>query len=365
MNSDSQNETQNELKNANTSSNSNTNQSWKKGWIDSETNKTGTGWGVSWGSSSTKDSASNNSWADLSAAASKKGSGWGKGWGDSSKSDFNFTRPTNGWGKGWGDPSNKELSATRQTNGWGKGWASSKDTSTNEEGNFSGSGWGKNISSIENPFSKKDENADSSDQKNNGQRRNLYEAFNVKPPRPRITFNFGTDKEFQSTNDPNIPFEECGIKISSFTMPKPPPQNQKAEVDDSEGPTLPTVDEKTGEEGEEVLFNEKAKALAIRPSDDDEKKLSYVEIGIGELHFNHSENDNCYRMTMRRDQQNIVLNTRIFKDMKPKLIKKGIQFLGQGAGKNVDKYEIYTFRFENDEKAKRLYDLIVDTISKL
>ncbi|KAK8893563.1 Ran-binding domain [Tritrichomonas musculus] len=362
------------------------------GWNSSDSSKSG--WGNSgssgsgWNSSDSSKSGWGNSGSSEWSAPSSKG--WGdlssKGWGDSSSKDCGSSSSSE-WGtpssKGWGDPSSNGLSndASSATsnksedkskpnilNGWERTATvpSNKDSETKASGNgwgkvSSGSSWGQGNwkgAEIVNPFRHKDDSEPSE------QKFDMYAAFGVDRPKPAIIFNFGTDKEFQTTHDPNTPFNKDVIKYSSFQMPTPPPQTQKSESnndEDDDSKEFEIVEEKTGEEDEEILFNEKSRALVIK-KDENGKPTGYSEIGVGEFHLNYDKNNNIYRMTMRRDLQNIVLNSRIFKEMRPTLSKKVVRFMAQNS---EGKLEIKAFAFENEEKAKKLYDTIVDVISKI
>lgn len=342
-------------------------------------------WKLGWGGSTSKTTT------EIKPVKSS----WGKGWGDSTSNNAPGNDSSKGsWGKGWGGstsdtaPGNDSTSATKgsgrdssTSNSKGNGWGSSTADSNGNGWGTSTNGW-KAAMNIKNPFAKT-ENSESSDQQTQETKKpSLFAVFGVKEPPPAISFNFGTDKNFQSTNDPNLHFEKTGLKISSFNMPPPPPprieRKDNDDEDDDSKELLPPVDAKTGEEGEEIIFNERARAFVLKEKE--EGKLGYAEIGIGEFHFNYSKEHNCYRMTMRRDMQNIVLNARVTKEVKPVLSRKNVLLQipviidkqddeidnsTTDSNKNKIKIERKCFRFENEEIAKKLYDLIVDSISKL
>ncbi|OHT13868.1 hypothetical protein TRFO_15889 [Tritrichomonas foetus] len=298
--------------------------------------------------------------------------------------------PASGWGQsGWGNvPSSKGAStdSTAASNGWGKpianpkqnGWGQS-DTNVNL-----GTGWGNTLT-IVNPFAKNEPtNTNNSDVKPNpteNSNSNTIEYsgissrgmdlfhINIKEVVRIISFNFGTGQTFTSSIDPATEFTKTVMTAptSTFQLPTPPARSANNENDD-EGDNyadlvataLPFVEEKTGEEGEDILFNEKSKAFILKTEEDGKKK--WAEVGIGEFHINHNKENNFYRITMRRDTQNIVCNTRIFAAMSPSIVSnKALKFLAQGG----NSLEPKMFQFKDAETAKRACDIIKQAIEKL
>lgn len=312
-------------------------------------------------------------WGSISANSGQKSDqSWKDGWRDSGSSS------KGSWGKGWGNPLPK---SDKKGKGWGNS-SSEKGSSSDKKGEFQknessvnnkSNGWGKSSSSqsiwtgieFKNPFSKSENSQPSVQNK----KADLNEIFKTKPIPPAIEYNFGTGVIFHSTNNPNLSFTDTAIRLTSFNMPKPPPKRPKIDHndnddDDSKSMNLKEVDEITGEEGEDIIFNEKSLVFDLRKND--EGKYEYHEYGSGDFHFNYNKENDCYRMTMRRDKQNIVLNTRIYKEMKPRIKKRTVQFLTPIKDKdNVDKLIMHTFQFRTEDIAQRLFDLIVDAISKL
>jgi hypothetical protein len=91
----------------------------------------------------------------------------------------------------------------------------------------------------------------------------------------------------------------------------------KVNLDVDEAPNDPG-EERTGEEDDDILFNEKAQlCVLVHPEGDQPGR--YVEKAIGPLHFNRCQN--CYRLVMRHsDGRRPMLNLRVFEKMQPKIV---------------------------------------------
>ena len=217
-------------------------------------------------------------------------------------------------------------------------------------------------------------------------------SFSFKPstnPVAKLTFNFGTDKDFQAEK------KEFSASTFNFTgnfSPKPPSSSQTAQSKDEED-TQDNIEngfceaEKTGEEDEEILLNVPSKLYAyVKPeiTEEDEKtadpkakkeepKPQYAERGIGDLHFNYNKEQKFYRLILRRKKiGTVVLNQRIFPEMKPqKLGKNSLKFLGQISGSSKpgeeakpNKIDVLLLKLKDEETTDKLLGLIQKAISE-
>lgn len=217
-----------------------------------------------------------------------------------------------------------------------------------------GTGWGpQTINLKSNPLSSQN-SQDTSLQNRYKPPDSLLNLFAKKnDPSSAIIFNFGTEKKFTAKSNPKEAF-----KSINFTIPKP------TIVKKEEAPKreIQVVEEKTGEEEEEILFDEKA-ILYMYKTDDDGKGV-FAEKGQGNIHINRG--NGFYRITMRRCVLNqICLNSRIFEKMNPTLNKKGkkplIQMMAQDL-QDTNKLAMYRIVFQNEEIADKFFKTLQSSI---
>ena len=324
-------------------------------WGSTQANNVQSGWGRSsqepseeskipmWGNNRT--TTKNDSWHD------KKSSSQSFNWGNSEENSDWKSHDIKVPKVNWNDNSKMSLQSVESS--WGNvDIKQDKDESKQTSSGWgqTGSGWGNVDVHIINPFQ--------SNQNKSENPAAPYDLFSIKPPASPIEFNFGTGEVFKSNKNPDESFDTFISIPSTFNLPKPPPQ---AKRETKEVPLLPEVESKTGEEEDEIIFNEKAKAFALK--DDGGKKI-YSEVGMGELHFSKNKDTGIYRITMRRDQHNVFINTRIFSEMHPLSPQKAhVRLLASDP--ETGKCEIKLVKFEKEEHAKKLIELINDAIKKL
>jgi hypothetical protein len=156
--------------------------------------------------------------------------------------------------------------------------------------------------------------------------------WNIKKPEAiSISFHFGTGRLFTSSIDPKKNFTDQFIE-SHIPKGAQLPTAPKLNVDVDEAPNDPGT-ERTGEEDDDILFNQKAQLCAVLPPEGDAPG-SYVEKAVGPLHFNRCRG--CYRLVMRHsDGRRPTLNLRVFEQMQPTMVGregKRINFLGKLEG---------------------------------
>lgn len=152
----------------------------------------------------------------------------------------------------------------------------------------------------------------------------------------KLTFNFGTGKEFQAEKKEFAPTVFKQFNFGGFGAPAKEEENEAAEEPEEAENAFDETAE-TGEENEECCLDTPCalyQLVAENKSEEEKKsgdsKPRWAERGIGDLHFNHSQEQNFYRIIFRRKPlRNVILNQRISKDMKPKrLNQKSICFIG-------------------------------------
>lgn len=212
----------------------------------------------------------------------------------------------------------------------------------------------------------------------------------------KLTFNFGTGKEFQAEekkfgglkfNNTFSPISRQQLQSKLLSTESSQSSQSSQSKDDDDKIENGAESEKTGEEDEEILLNAKAILYVYtKPEEENtksdskdkkvEQKPHYAERGNGELHFNYNKEQNFYRLVMRRKPiGTIVLNQRVFAGMKPKLnSKKIVQFLGQLTVASISKSDdaqttpkinVLLLKLQDEESANKLLSLIQKAISEI
>ncbi|KAJ8924619.1 hypothetical protein NQ315_000769 [Exocentrus adspersus] len=119
----------------------------------------------------------------------------------------------------------------------------------------------------------------------------------------------------------------------------------------------------TGEENEDVLFNERAKLFRY---DDDTKE--WKERGVGQIKVLHHPQNNTFRLLLRREQvHKVVLNQLIVPnlELQPLLTSdKAWMWAGYNYTDEENNLEKLAVRFKNVELAKQFHDVVQDVIRK-
>lgn len=271
-------------------------------------------------------------------AEENSSSGWNRasntsGW---SKTSPNWTSSnTSGWLSSWGSSSNSSgLNTESKSSWWNAGsnssrWGSESSDSTSKEQ----SGWGSTfISSIK---------------------------------LTSISFHFGTGKTFTSFADPSKPFEPSEIN-SEFILPTPPSKTAKTKKS-FDLRSKPDIGNKTGEEDEEIQFNEKANVFTLITQENG--KQEYIENSTAEIHVNYHPDKKRYRMIARLlSNSNLLINSLIIKEMnpslpKPKTVRLSIPLVS--CESSEPKLIIRLLQFPTEDIAQRFLNLLKDIISKL
>mgnify|MGYP001148202261 CR=1 FL=1 len=116
----------------------------------------------------------------------------------------------------------------------------------------------------------------------------------------------------------------------------------------------------TGEEDEQVLFSEKCKLFELVKV---ENSITWQERGRGTIKLNTLKDGSKARIVMRKEAVlTVLLNVPVFKQMKVQKTGKGVLF---NAPKDANEVTTYTVKFQHQESADRLNDLVAAQVNKL
>ncbi|XP_018578374.1 E3 SUMO-protein ligase RanBP2 [Anoplophora glabripennis] len=142
---------------------------------------------------------------------------------------------------------------------------------------------------------------------------------------------------------------------------------QEEEYDPHYEPIVPLPDAivvSTGEESEDVLFNERAKLYRY-----DTATKEWKERGVGQMKILHHPQNNTYRFLLRREQvHKVVLNQLIVPnlDLQPMLTSdKAWMWAGYNYTEEENNLEKLAVRFKNVELAKQFHDVAQDVVKKV
>ncbi|XP_025423662.1 E3 SUMO-protein ligase RanBP2-like isoform X3 [Sipha flava] len=155
--------------------------------------------------------------------------------------------------------------------------------------------------------------------------------FNVKTnPSPHAIIK----SSIKDTNDSsNQPKDECEdfVPTAEFVPVIPLPEK---------------VDVVTGEEGLEVVFEDRAKLHRFDPN-----TKEWKEKGIGQMKILHNQNDGYYQLLMRRELiHKICCNQRLTADLELKPVSssdKAMSWIGQDFSDGESKKELFAIRFKS------------------
>ena len=187
----------------------------------------------------------------------------------------------------------------------------------------------------------------------------------------KLNFNFGTGKVFQA--DKSEFSKAFNISIPSFntsgsmSIDMNSSQQQDEDHVDEEKNEFYESTEKTGEEDETILLNTTASLYVF-------KDKEYLNRGKGHLHFNYNEEHKFYRLVLRRENVGtVILNTRVFPQMKPQLRNKtALSFLcpinenkssENQESSDTSKLEILMLRMQ-EENCKKLLELMKKAVDE-
>lgn len=191
-----------------------------------------------------------------------------------------------------------------------------------------------------------------------------------------VKFNFGTGKQFTSKTKPSKEFLKCNFKNFSFSKSKSDNINKKGGFDytDSFLFKMPRESNKTNQNEKNILQIQDIKLYLL--SSNGQNKKFFSTVGKGRISI--TENNNVYRIIVRNNKGNCILNTRIFPNIIPKISNNFVQIVGQnsdyinedyGDAENDDNKDsddnekesilsIYRIKFPSLEKAKEFYQCI-------
>ena len=149
--------------------------------------------------------------------------------------------------------------------------------------------------------------------------------------KPAKYFSFGTGEIFESKKDEKEKF--AGLLLPRKPSVESKPEQKEAAKEESTEDAIENTMvkvENAGEENDEILVNERCvlKQLVDHAGPEKSIKKEWVDRGTGTFHLNKDKTTGIARMIIRRDpMDSISINTRIFKEMSPQLLKKGIMFM--------------------------------------
>ncbi|XP_025408768.1 E3 SUMO-protein ligase RanBP2-like isoform X2 [Sipha flava] len=155
--------------------------------------------------------------------------------------------------------------------------------------------------------------------------------FNVKTnPSPHAIIKSPIKDANDSSNHPNDESEDF-VPTAEFVPVIPLPEK---------------VDVVTGEEGLEVVFEDRAKLLRYDPN-----TKEWKEKGIGQMKILHNLNDGYYQLLMRRELiHKICCNQRLTADLELKPVSssdKAMSWIGQDFSDGESKKELFAIRFKS------------------
>ncbi|KAJ8969538.1 hypothetical protein NQ317_008618 [Molorchus minor] len=120
----------------------------------------------------------------------------------------------------------------------------------------------------------------------------------------------------------------------------------------------------TGEEDEDVVFNERAKLFRF-----DANTKEWKERGVGQIKVLHHPQNNTYRLLLRREQvHKVVLNQLILPnlELQPMMTSdKAWMWAGYNYTEDENSLEKLAVRFKNEELAKQFYNAVQGVLKKL
>lgn len=203
--------------------------------------------------------------------------------------------------------------------------------------------------------------------------KSTYELFGIKEQK-FPSFHFGTGTIFDSVTDPKKQFAALELENHidpNAQLPSTAPLKQEGSKETENGDDVienSIRKGETGEENDEVLFNERAVLMIFQKREGDDKPKWY-EKGTGEFHFNKSSD--FYRITMRRDAlSRIILNARVTKHNSPQIIGKNKAFVKFLALQSTEEgtvipQQIMYARFRSPESASKLFELWEEKIKEI
>lgn len=154
--------------------------------------------------------------------------------------------------------------------------------------------------------------------------------FNVKTnPSPHAIIKSPVKDANDSSNQPNDESEDF-VPTAEFAPVIPLPEK---------------VDVVTGEEGLQIVFEDRAKLLRFDPN-----TKEWKEKGIGQMKILHNQNDGYYQLLMRRELvHKICCNQRLTADLELKPVSssdKAMSWIGQDFSDGESKKELFAIRFK-------------------
>lgn len=173
--------------------------------------------------------------------------------------------------------------------------------------------------------------------------------FSVKTnPSPHAIIKSEVDSNNDSSSQPNEESEEF-VPTAEFSPVIPLPEK---------------VDVVTGEEGLNVIFDDRAKLLRY-----DSNTKEWKEKGIGQMKILHNPKDDYYQLLMRREiVLKVCCNQRLTADLELKPVsssEKAMSWIGQDYSEGESKKELFAIRFKTVGQLHAFKDKFNEVKNKL